>query len=37
MGVARGRRGKGCDQDEENQKVCGAWRVTMELTRGRAL
>ena len=29
--------GKGCGQDEESQKGCGTWRVTVELTRSRVL
>jgi len=37
-GVARGRTWlKGCCQDEEDQKGCGAWRATAELTRGKAI
>ena len=36
--VAKGRRGqKGCGQDEWSQQVCGAWKVTIEIFRGRAL
>ena len=27
----------GCDQDEGNKQGCGAWRVAMELDRGRVL
>ena len=36
-GVARERRGKGCGQDEGDQKACGAWRVTTDLARGRVI
>ena len=41
-GVARvlslgGGRRKGCGQDEGSQKVHMAWRVTIELARGRVI